>query len=136
MTPMVAVRSMGLALESLVGVRTPAGALQRTVSAEYLRTLLRVANGRFVANAERIQRFRAGLLDATAVRSKKDGTGWEDAQARRERMRAEGLRRKAELQLQQQQQQRQQDGAISGIEDTHVDVDIESYTTLDAYDAT
>ncbi|KAK7748391.1 hypothetical protein SLS62_008654 [Diatrype stigma] len=144
-TPMVAIRSMGLALESLVGVQRPGGVPQRTVSAEYLRTLLRVANDRFVANAERIQRFRAGLLDATTVRSGKEGAGWEDAQARRERMRAEGLRRKAELQFQQQQQQQQQQqtqlqqsDTLSGVEDADIGIgiDIEPYTALNAYDAT
>ncbi|RYP23686.1 hypothetical protein DL765_000982 [Monosporascus sp. GIB2] len=98
-TPIVAIRSMGLVLESLVGMQTQ-GVPQRTVSAEYLETLLRIANERFVANTERIERFRLGVLEATQPPKKKDGTEWEDAQTRRERKRAEGLRRKAELQKQ------------------------------------
>lgn len=125
---------MGLALESLIGVQTSGGVSQRTVSTSYLKTLLRIANDRFVANTERIGRFRGGLLEATQPPRKKDGTQWEDAQARRERMRAEGLRRKAELlqQLQQQQHQGQSSGTRSGDGDT----DVDSYTMLNADDAT
>ncbi|RYP33387.1 hypothetical protein DL767_004792 [Monosporascus sp. MG133] len=117
-TPIVAIRSMGLALESLIGMQIQ-DVPQRTVSVEYLETLLRIANERFVANAERIERFRLGVLEATQPRKEKDGTEWEDAQARRERKRAEGLRRKAELQK--QELDTGQDGAYA-----------DSYMTLNA----
>lgn len=110
-SPVVAIRSMGLALESLVGYQTQAcssggnGRLQCTVSSEYLRTLVRIANERFAENRKRIGRFREAVLEATSAGTsggkKGDGEEWEDAQVRRERKRAEGLRRKAELRDQQ-----------------------------------
>ncbi|KAI1755745.1 methyltransferase TYW3-domain-containing protein [Xylaria castorea] len=95
-TPMVALRSMGLSFESLVGVRED-GIIKCMVSDEYLHSLLRIANERFEENRKRIERFRTAVLEASYPPKKKDGTEWEDAQARRERKRAEGLRRKAEL---------------------------------------
>ncbi|KAI3327379.1 methyltransferase TYW3-domain-containing protein [Xylariaceae sp. AK1471] len=95
-TPIVAIRSMGLSLESLIGVQEN-GRTKCTVSEDYLYSLLRIANERFEENRKRIERFRTAVLDASYP-SKKDGTEWEDAKARRERKRAEGLRRKAELQ--------------------------------------
>ncbi|RYP07162.1 hypothetical protein DL764_002709 [Monosporascus ibericus] len=117
-TPIVAIRSMGLALESLIGMQTQ-GVPQRTVSAEYLENLLRIANERFAANTERIERFRLGVLEATQPPKKKDGTEWEDAQTRRERKRAEGLKRKAEFQK--KELDTGQDGAYA-----------DSYMTLNA----
>lgn len=98
-TPLVAIRSMGLGLESLVGARTGA-AVESTVSSAYLRTLMGISNERFAENTKRIQRFRAALAEAAAPARKRDGTEWEDAEARRQRKKAEGLRRKAELQSQ------------------------------------
>ncbi|KAI1109631.1 methyltransferase TYW3-domain-containing protein [Nemania sp. NC0429] len=96
-TPIVAIRSMGLSLESLVGVQED-GVTKCTVSDDYLGGLVRIANERFRENGKRIERFRTALLDASRGRPRKnDGTEWEDAQVRRERKRAEGLRRKAEL---------------------------------------
>ncbi|KAI1823724.1 methyltransferase TYW3-domain-containing protein [Xylaria intraflava] len=96
-TPIVAVRSMGLSLESLIGVQED-GVARCIVSEEYLRGLVRIANERFEENRKRIERFRAAVLEAGYPPKKKDGTEWEDAQTRRERKRAEGLRRRAELQ--------------------------------------
>ncbi|KAI0487677.1 methyltransferase TYW3-domain-containing protein [Xylaria cf. heliscus] len=100
-TPMVAVRSMGLSFESLIGVQED-GLTRCMVSDEYLQSLLRIANERFEENRKRIERFRTAVLEASCPPKKKDGTQWEDAQARRERKRAEGLRRKAELRGQSQ----------------------------------
>lgn len=96
-TPIVAIRSMGLSLESLIGAQTGA-AVESTVSSEYLRTLMGISNERFAENTKRIQRFRAAMSEAMEPARKKDGTEWEDAEARRQRKKAEGLRRKAELQ--------------------------------------
>ena len=112
-TPMVAIRTAGLALESLIGFGSSTHnddddddeggvvVVYRTVPAAHLRTLLRVANERFVANAERIARFRALLLSSSEEGVKKQrGPKWEDAVARRERLRAEGLRRREEIRRQ------------------------------------
>ncbi|KAJ0295478.1 uncharacterized protein N0V96_011232 [Colletotrichum fioriniae] len=107
-TPMVGVRTMGLALESLIGyvdedaTEGSAGTARRhcTVTPDYLRDLLYIANERFVENAARIARFRTALQEAVAGPPPKMGEGgaaWEDADARRERKRAEGLRRKEEV---------------------------------------
>ncbi|ROT40906.1 hypothetical protein SODALDRAFT_107491 [Sodiomyces alkalinus F11] len=103
-TPMVAVRTMGLGFSSLVGYESANGTRRAAVSASYLRTLLEIGNTRFAENAKRIDRFRTALRDAVAgpalrgtVKVGEDGIKWEDAAARRERKRAEGLRRRAEL---------------------------------------
>lgn len=98
-TPIVAIRSMGLSLESLIGAQTGAE-VESTVSSEYLRTLIGISNERFAENTKRIQRFRAAMAEVMEPVRKKDGTEWEDAEARRQRKKAEGLRRKAELQSQ------------------------------------
>ncbi|KZL87864.1 trna wybutosine-synthesizing protein [Colletotrichum incanum] len=100
-TPMVGVRTMGLALESLIGyVDDNDEARHCTVSVDYLRGLLQIANERFSENAARIARFRAALQESLAGPPPKLGEGgaeWEDAAARRERKKAEGLRRKEEM---------------------------------------
>ncbi|KAJ3572118.1 hypothetical protein NPX13_g5158 [Xylaria arbuscula] len=98
-TPMVAIRSMGLSLESLIGMQED-GVTKCTVSDDYLLSLLRIANERFGENKRRIERFRANVLEASNPPTKRDGTEWEDAQARRERKRNEGLLRRAELKKQ------------------------------------
>lgn len=102
---MVAVRSAGLGLESLIGRETNQ-IKHCTVSGEYLRALVEIANERFAENARRIGRFRALLREATAapgrgVRRGDGGGGgggeWEDAEVRRERKRLEGLGRAEEV---------------------------------------
>ena len=88
--PMVAIRTSGLALESVVGYmdngRTEQ-AIQSLVSEGYLALLLRVANERFAANTERTQRFEKNLFEE----QRKSQPAWEDADTRRQRKRAEGL---------------------------------------------
>ncbi|KAM0328837.1 hypothetical protein ACHAQA_005253 [Verticillium albo-atrum] len=99
-TPMVAVRTMGLSFESLIGFEAAEGRREAIVSASYLRTLLSIGNERFIENDKRIARFRAALRDAIAgppAKIGENGVDWEDAAARKERKRAEGLRRKAEM---------------------------------------
>ena len=93
-TPMVAVRSMGLSFESLIGAETD-GVRRLIVSPQYLKTLVQIANERFVENEKRIARFSAALDAVFAPPKGKEN--WEDAQARRERKRQEGLRRREEL---------------------------------------
>lgn len=116
---------MGLGLESLIGRETN-GIKHCTVSGEYLKALIRIANERFVDNARRIERFRTYLRDAVSfsstlgsTRKKKEGDGggggiWEDAETRKERKRAEGLKRAEEVrkmreELEQEQRERDRD---------------------------
>lgn len=94
---MVAIRSLGLGFESLVGYETPDGQRRWLVSADLLETLRAVADERFAENARRIERFRAAFLDAVRAPQTTAGREWEDAAARRERKRAEGLTRQAAL---------------------------------------
>ncbi|KAI2620568.1 methyltransferase TYW3-domain-containing protein [Hypoxylon sp. NC1633] len=109
-TPMVAIRSMGLAFESLIGYRSGDGKMQCTVSPSYLRTLVRIANERFSENKKRIDRFSEAFVEATRPSGKDNiEDGWQDAQARRERKKAEGLKRKAQLQSQSPSQSQKQD---------------------------
>lgn len=98
-TPMVAIRSMGMSFESLIGVEV-GGKRECLVSASYLDTLVQVANDRFVENEKRIARFSEAFHDAAvgeaAPRLNAEGLQWEDAAARRERMKREGLERRSE----------------------------------------
>lgn len=115
---------MGLSLESLIGRETN-GIKHCTVSGEYLRALINIANERFVENAKRIERFRRLLRAALEkgegsrkTRVKEDGTEWEDAEARKERKRAEGLRRAEEVKrLKEQQRGQVGDDDIGGLEE-------------------
>lgn len=92
---------MGLGLESLIGTETN-GIKHCTVSGEYLKALISIANERFGENARRIARFRALLRAAVEKEAAGGGgggkrEGWEDGEARRERKKAEGLRRAEEV---------------------------------------
>ncbi|KAJ0123491.1 hypothetical protein J7T55_011956 [Diaporthe amygdali] len=112
-TPIVAIRSMGLGLESLIGRETN-GIKHCTVSVEYLRALVKIANERFAENTRRIARFRTYLKEATAGEKRKGRKGegggdWEDAEVRRERKRLEGLKRAEEARKIKEQQQKQQE---------------------------
>ncbi|KAF6802633.1 tRNA wybutosine-synthesizing protein [Colletotrichum sojae] len=114
-TPLVGVRTMGLGLESLVGyvLDDDNSPPHVTVSAAYLRDLVRIANERFGENAARIARFRSALRDAVAgppARVGDAGGEWEDAAARRERKRAEGLRRREEVAAARQRSQAPKEG--------------------------
>lgn len=65
----------------------------------YLSGLLSVANERFVENTKRIERFRRLLADSISapIKLSADGGEWEDAETRKARKRAEGLRRAEEI---------------------------------------
>lgn len=98
--PMVAIRTMGLSFSSIIAYASPSGEIKPMVPEPYLRTLVQIANERFVVNAERTERFRRALLRLDVkVKEGEDGE-WEPADVRRERKRAEGLRRKREVELQ------------------------------------
>ena len=100
--PMVAVRTSGLALESIIGYLEDAGNeedIRCVVSEGYLRMIVGMINERFEANTERILRFRNNLLQHRPgdARRKKDGEAWENADTRRQRKRTEGLQKSTEL---------------------------------------
>ncbi|KAI1006427.1 hypothetical protein K3495_g1796 [Podosphaera aphanis] len=88
-TPMVGIRSKGLALESIVGLEV-SGQEVCIVDEWYLRGLLAQANQRFLDNARRIKRFQALLIEMV---NKSDTKAWEDPETRRQRKRREGLER-------------------------------------------
>lgn len=92
---MVAVRTQGLALDSIIGYEDTQGRMISTVSESYLRTLVKIANQRFAVNTERKERFRRALLHSSE--SDSVPTDWEPADVRRERKRAEGLRKREEM---------------------------------------
>lgn len=104
---MVAIRTQGLFLSSIIGYQEgPNSPIKPMVTEEYLTTLVELANRRFLANEERKQRFRRALLKLD--KSGKDvDDAWEPTEKRRERKRAEGLRRKEEMrQCEAEEQQR------------------------------
>ena len=97
-TPMVGVRSMGLALESLVGFEIDGKGVAISPDG-HLKKLVEISNERFKENTKRIERFRILLRQMSIEKGSgtpkkgQDGEEWEDAQARRERKRAEGLKK-------------------------------------------
>lgn len=108
--PIVAVRSSGLSLESIIGYYDETGdgdedAVRSLVTEEYLAMLVAISNERFSINTERKERFRLGLLElcssgqtgGSKAKGKPKPPGWEDPEKRRERKRAEGLMRKKVL---------------------------------------
>ena len=106
-SPIVAVRSSGLALESIIGYcddeeATEEPIIRSLVSEEYLQMLVALSNERFQTNGERKERFRTLLLELCSENHGKKGRGrekggnWEDAETRRERKRAEGLKKREE----------------------------------------
>ena len=99
-TPMVAVRSNGLALDAVVGYLDQEGTPICFVSEEYLSLLNRIAIERFKVNAERIERFRLALLQAYSTRASEQASSFEDAATRRERKRAEGLAKQEAMRAQ------------------------------------
>ncbi|KAL8992201.1 MAG: hypothetical protein Q9188_007644 [Gyalolechia gomerana] len=109
--PMIAIRSAGLALESIIGVvrdvrdrPNPSEdgeddnnideIAEALVDEGYLEMLVQIANERFEANMERIRRFEENLFGG---KGKKDEDEWEDKVKRQERKRREGLMKKEAL---------------------------------------
>ena len=118
--PMVAIRTAGLAFESLIGVilsRTLAENegeevevhVTKIVSEAYLELLVIIANERFKINAERMRRFEHDLFK----REEDLGDMWEDGKSRQERKRAEGLEQRRTLQKSQRNQER---GSFFGLD--------------------
>lgn len=99
---------MGLGLESVVGYhvedgKDEEGEKQVCMIPEWqLKHLVVVANERFVENTKRIERFRTLLKECMVGgnegKEKMGDVGkWESVEERRERKRAEGLRRAREV---------------------------------------
>lgn len=91
--PMVAIRTAGLALESVVGVvdgeeGTDDNRCRAIVGDEYLRMLVGIANERFAANTQRMERLQCELSRGCGRKEE------ESKEERRWRKRAEGLERK------------------------------------------
>ncbi|KAI9786424.1 MAG: hypothetical protein M1839_006884 [Geoglossum umbratile] len=105
-TPIIAVRSMGLAFDSVIGYlhdssdSAPTSPIFSSVGEPYLRSLVAIGNIRFQENTRRIKRFVEALDIAYQPRVvlKPKDREWEDADLRRERKRAEGLKKKQTLQ--------------------------------------
>jgi tRNA wybutosine-synthesizing protein 3 len=97
--PMVAVRTAGLGLEAIIASviqdsEELPGRLQHLVANDYGTMLLKLANKRFEANQQRIEKFRVFLREAMASETKKvqQSEAWESPEARRQRKRDQGLR--------------------------------------------
>lgn len=112
-SPIVAVRSSGLSLESVIGYcddedeSSEEPVIRSLVTEEYLEMLLAMSNERFGINAERRERLRTSLLEscssAQGQSTKGKGKGksdWEDPGVRKERKRTQGLLRKRFLKSQ------------------------------------
>ena len=109
-TPVVGVRSTGLALESIVGVHTD-GISKALVPEWQLQALVEFGNQRFLENTRRIARFRELLKNGlrigsgdTTRRKGQNGEDWEDKDARRARKAEEGRRRAEEVRRAREQQ--------------------------------
>ena len=90
--PMVAIRSHGLALESVIGVLEDGKSRPRSlVSEEYLHMSVFIANERFAACEARKKRFEDALFGHCG----KNAKTWEDAETRKRRKREEGLKRQS-----------------------------------------
>lgn len=100
--PVVAIRSTGYSFDSIIGYQDEAGHNISLMNETHLRTLVCIANDRFKINVERIARFRTQLLDSyqptSIAKSGSSKPNWEDADARKQRKRAEGLARQQALQ--------------------------------------
>jgi tRNA wybutosine-synthesizing protein 3 len=99
---MVAIRTTGLGFDNVIGVLQDGQhdfdneILLSLVDASYLAMLVSLTNEKFKVNTERTLKFQQNLHDkyVPLLNKKYD---WEDADVRRERKRAEGLRRREEL---------------------------------------
>lgn len=127
-SPIVAVRSSGLALESIIGYAEDDSpdlgssngepTIRSLVSEEYLQMLVDISNERFDVNTQRKERFRTLLLDMCSRDSGGKPAGWEDPGERKERKRAEGLRRQREMQEDSKRSEYESDpGDISDSDD-------------------
>lgn len=92
---MTAIRTTGLAFDSVIGYEAPDGQLLPMVDEAYMDVLVQLANERFVVNQERTERFRQALNNQFNAPKLDDNSDWEPADVRKARKRAEGLARQA-----------------------------------------
>ncbi|KZM20905.1 tRNA(Phe) 7-((3-amino-3-carboxypropyl)-4-demethylwyosine(37)-N(4))methyltransferase [Ascochyta rabiei] len=101
--PVVAVRSTGYSFDSIIGYQDGEGRNISLIDESHLRTLVCIANERFKINVERIARFRTQVLESyKSSPTSMSGSSkpiWEDADARKQRKREEGLARQRALQV-------------------------------------
>lgn len=117
-SPMVAIRSNGLALDAIIGVLdADTGNIQKLVSDEYIAMLVRVGNMRFQENDRRIEKLTRNLEAALFAPNDGEKDVPEDKEARRLRKREEGLRRQQE----QKQQAAEADAGVD-LEETGLDI--------------
>jgi tRNA wybutosine-synthesizing protein 3 len=102
--PMVAVRSAGLAFDSVIGYQDDSGSNIAFVDEDYLQMMVGLANERSQLNSNRIQRFRDSLLGKAnhattggTITSQHTTEEFEDPEIRRQRKRQEGLLRQQDL---------------------------------------
>ncbi|KAK5065158.1 hypothetical protein LTR84_000994 [Exophiala bonariae] len=91
---MLAIRTAGLAFETVVGTMEGDNELKKIVNEQYLAMCARVVNERFRWNDERRERLR---VEIRRVRDQlREAAEWEDEDVRRARKRREGLERQQE----------------------------------------
>ncbi|KAL1311347.1 hypothetical protein AAFC00_001521 [Neodothiora populina] len=93
-TAMAAIRTTGLAFDSVIGYEAADGQLMPMVDETYMDALVQLANERFIVNRERTERFRQGL-ETQFTQVQNQDSDWEPADVRKARKRAEGLARQA-----------------------------------------
>jgi len=97
---MVAVRSMGLGFDSIIGYQNASGKVFRVVDAAYLSSMMRIARNRFETNTARTKRFQINLDNAYKASQKPGGSADElalEKALRRQRKREEGLATQKEV---------------------------------------
>ena len=101
--PMIAIRSSGLALESLIGVCLDQDMMDSVkdtlpvdgiITEDGFNVLLKLANARFKLNSDRMRRFEDELFSKDPRRNLK----WEDSEVRKTRKRTEGLAKRKQIQ--------------------------------------
>lgn len=99
---MVAIRTNGLGLDSIIATVRNDGGMHLLVSSQHIRMLLQLANSRFAINKQRTDRFRDALLALQHAAEVPERPDWEPAVERKARLRAEGLERQHRLRSQKQ----------------------------------
>jgi tRNA wybutosine-synthesizing protein 3 len=106
---MVAVRSTGLAFDTVIGYENKEEVITSIVTEAHLKLMVDISNERFKVNSERISRFRSALLSSYAPPTKvgksssAEEVTWEDKASRQARKREEGLARQRALKPEKQE---------------------------------